>query len=75
LLLIMNVPDIEHLRFELFLVMARARAGELDQLPSEDAARLGEHAARLAKEAMNGMASFDRTGDVHQPRRLPPYGS
>jgi hypothetical protein len=67
--------DIDRLRAKLFLHMMRARADDIATLSTEEAALLGEHAARLAKAAMDGMGFFDRTGQVRDPRpqTKPPF--
>jgi len=60
--------DIDRLRAELFLLMAKERDGDLSRMPTEEAMLLGEHAARLARSFMQGVEYFDRTGNVRDPK-------
>ena len=67
--------DIDRLRADLFLHMVRTKREDLAKLTSEEAQLRGEHAARLAKAALDGMGYFDRTGRIRDPRpttALPP---
>ena len=66
-----NGLDIDRLRAELFLHLVRTRTEDLATLSSEEAQLLGEHAARLAKAALDGMGYFDHTGEIRDPRPAP----
>ena len=61
--------DIDRLRADLFLAMLHQLGANPSAVSTEDAALLGEHAARLAKAACDGIAYFDRTGEVRDPVR------
>jgi hypothetical protein len=63
----MNQPEIDQLRAEVFLTMLRAHVGDLTNLPAARATVMGEHAARIVKQGLDGMAQFDRTGEVRDP--------
>lgn len=65
----MDGLDIDRLRAELFLTMVRAHGANLQSLRTEDATLMAEHAARLAKAALDGVGYFDRTGEVRSPVR------
>lgn len=60
--------NIDRLREELVLLMAKAQGGRLPRLQTEEAMLLGEHAARLARSFMEGVEYFDRTGKVRDPK-------
>ncbi len=60
--------DLDRLREELYLHMIRTHSGSAANLSTEEAMLFGEHAARLAKAALDGMGYFDRTGEVRDPR-------
>ena len=62
--------DVDRLRADLFLHMLQTKREDLAKLSSEEAQLLGEHAARLAKAALDGMGYFDRTGEIRDPRPI-----
>jgi hypothetical protein len=61
--------DIDRLRADLFLRMIDQSGESLLDMATERAALFGEHAARLARAAMEGTQYFDRTGTVRDPSR------
>ena len=65
----MKSMDADRLREELFLMMVRASRTPLPDIDDDQAALYGEHAARLAKAAIDGVGYYDRTGQVRNPRR------
>ena len=50
-------------------MMLRASRTPLADIADEEAALYGEHAARLAKAALDGVGYYDRTGQVRDPHR------
>lgn len=60
---------VDRLREEVLLLMLQRHEGKLSNVTTEDAALLGEHAARLVKAALDGMGYYDRTGEVRDPRQ------
>lgn len=61
--------NVDRLREELFLAMVRPYGSSLQGLSTDDATLMAEHAARLAKAALDGVGFFDRTGETRAPRR------